>query len=177
MTKIFFSASPSSSSSNSTSVAVWCERGCGGVPAIWGGATRAAGGEPQQVVVVRGQAVRSAAGAARLAELPLARVGVEGVRVVEALALAEAAEVEDLVAVGQQRRLHPNSKRPGWARGALPARANALVAGAGVVAGAYAARLAHRVPPPRRGHVAGDLGLLPAELIGDVEDVCLVKDG
>jgi hypothetical protein len=110
MMKIFFSASPSSSSSNSTSVAVWCERGCGGVPAIWGGATRAAGGEPQQVVVVRGQAVRSAAGAARLAELPLARVGVEGVRVVEALALAEAAEVEDLVAVGQQRRLHPTAK-------------------------------------------------------------------
>ena len=34
MMKIFFSASPSSSSSNSTRVAVWCERGCGGYPAI-----------------------------------------------------------------------------------------------------------------------------------------------
>ena len=36
MMKIFFSASPSSSSSNSTRLAVWCERGWGGVPAISG---------------------------------------------------------------------------------------------------------------------------------------------
>ena len=35
--KTFFSASPSSSSSNSTRVAVWCERGCGGVPATSAG--------------------------------------------------------------------------------------------------------------------------------------------